>query len=326
MFPLQIAGLALAGRVLLTKYNVHSQPSNKRQFTIKPPSIPIKELRFRPRPIFKDNPVQLLFKGLSSALAQRPKRSSATLDYDSVVRSFMPADAEILTPKYPLNSRQYLVTDLDDDSHDEIIASYKERDGVVSIVLKQQSGNWHKVSEIKHPDYQALHYRGVAKLSDDGKKQLLIGLIGNGSDKVLYCHSMKDNNIQTLFSRNYHRLELVNQQRQQYDSLNQQLAIWERKDDDTYNIDVLHLRNNQMETVDNAESYFSTKVLPYYIRKVKQSPYAAANWYNLAEALVRQKAYRDAQIAIEVGNRLDVNSAFREKFDYLKSRLVQAVK
>jgi DNA-binding CsgD family transcriptional regulator len=319
MLPLHIAGLALGARALLTKYNIHPLP-NKRQFILKPRPISIKKFQFPKRSISENNPIQLLFKGLSSALARGTKKSTV-LDYDSVIRSFLPANAEILTPKFPLNSRRYLVTDLDGDSYEEIVASYKQGDEVTSIVLKQRSGVWHKVSEINHPGYLSLHYRGTAALSDEGKVQLLIGLAGHSSDNTLYCYSIQEDNIQTLFNRNYQRLELVNQQRHKDDSLDQQLAIWKRNDDETYDIDVLQLRNNRAENIENIEPYYSTKVVPYYIRRIKQSPYSTANWYNLAEALIKQKAYKDAQIAIEIGNELDKKSEFKERFNSLKGKI-----
>ncbi len=317
MFPLLLPGLAVAGIALFSKLNTHPLP-NKKHFQLK--EHPRKKFRLHNNSTSTHNPLNLVFKNLRSTLVQGSKKP-AGIDYDSIINSFLPADAEISTPEFPVSSQRYQILDLDADSHKEIIVSYKQREEITTMILKEKSGSWHKVAKISHPGYTILHYRDVATLSDEGRKQLLIGLTGNGLDPSLFGYSMENNDMRTLFNRSYHRLELVSQQTVRNDSLKQHLALWERSSANTYNIDVLHLKNNQVEAVSNIDSYYSANVVPYYLRKVKQSPSSTENWYNLSEALVRLKAYNDAQITIDLGIKTDGDSIFREKFDTLKRKL-----
>jgi len=319
MFPLPFAGLAVAGRMLLSKYNALSLP-NKRQ--VRSRTRPTKKPRSQGKYVAVQNPLPSLFKNLRLTL-MRGLSNPAGTDYNSIVKSFIPADAKILKPRFPAGSRKYQIIDLDGDAHKELIASYKQKGEVTTIILRQQSGNWDKIAEVSQPGYETLHYRSIASLSDEGGKQLLIGLAGNGKTPCLFGYSMENNDLQLLFNKTCHRLELLSRQRGRNGSNARQLAIWERNSTNAYNIDVFQLKNGQLEAVSDIYPYYLENVIPYYARRIKQSPYAASNWYNLAEALIKIKAYQDAQAAIDIGSRLDTDSALREKFEALKGKAEQ---
>lgn len=317
MFPLPLIGLAVAGGSLFSRNKSRSLP-NKRQLQFK--IQPIKKMQSRGKSVSIHNPILSLFKNLRGSLDQVLTKP-AKVDYDSVVRSFLPAGAEVLTPRYPIGSGKYQILDLDGDSSKEVISSYKMENDIKTMVLRQQSGNWYKVAEVSQNGYTAIHYRGIADLTGEGKKQLLIGLTGNRMVPSLFGYSMANNHLETLFNRNYHRLDLVSKPNGGNSSPKHQLAIWERSSTGAYNIDLLHLRNNQLEPAGNVDHYYSTKAVPYYIGEIKKSPKDPANWYNLAETLVRLKAHKDAQIVIDMGSGLDKDSVYTERFNDLRGSM-----
>ena len=100
------------------------------------------------------------------------------------------------------------------------------------------------------------------------------------------------------------------------------IAIWNKQNDGIYDISVLRWNGIQFEPVPGDYSdYYGKKAVPYLAMKAKYAPYSAANWYNLAVALVKAGAYRDALTAINVGIDMDRDGTFKDRFLALRSEL-----
>lgn len=317
MIPLPLAGLAAVGSSLILKYKSGSSAS-QRQIKRKPRSTP--KYRINDKPLSIHNPLLPMLESFRSKLIQAFKKPEV-IDYDFIVRGLLPTNAKILTPQVPVNAKQHLIADIDGDAYPEIITTYQYGEEVKTVVLKQKSRTWYIAGEISHPGQSTLHYRNVASISDDDKKQLLIGVMPNHASPVLFGYSMHDGSIHPLFEKRYNKLKLISGQSGKRSSAKQQIAIWEQEDRDSYNIDVFALKDNQLQATGDITPYYSSHVIPFYIHRIKRAPYDPANWYNLARTLVDVKSYNDARIAIKVGNELDVNSRFQEKFNALKSQM-----
>lgn len=316
MFPLQMAGIALAGKTLLSKYKSYTpKDRSKKRFKIHPDSKLESEKR-----ITLANPLQTLGRGLTSAFSQVAKKN-AVEDYYTVIRSFVPNSAELLKPKYPMNSREYLFTDIDGDSQKELITSFRQNDDIKTIVLKKRNESWHKIAEINSPEHNMLNYRGTADITGGGKKQLLLGLASKEKTPVIYGYSLENGSINKLFARNYHRFDVLRPAKNNNAAAKAQLAVWSRKDANTYDIDLLHWNGSQLEPSKNAAPYYFNNVIPYYAQKVRQTPYDPAGWLNISEALVKAGLYREAQAAIKVGMGYDRSSSLQEKFMKLKNEI-----
>ncbi len=273
------------------------------------------------------NPLETLAKGLSTTLSQIAKTVPVTArrhsdeDYYSIAKEFIPADAEILTPEFPANSRPILVTDLDGDAQDELIMSYRLNDEIITIVLKKTDNTWQKIGEVCIPGYDQINYRNVESLSGEGMKQLLLGCTSKGKVPVINGYEIFEGSIMQIFSRNYRWLELVKPENDERDNTGARLAVWNETGDDTYEIELLRWNGLELEPQDDVSSYYERSVVPYYIKKVQRNPYAPSNWYNLAHALIKAKAYRDAAVAIDLGMRVDAKSEYREKFETLRASI-----
>lgn len=317
MFPVQLAGLALAGRILLSKYNKKTV-SNKgnKQFKLRLRIKPLTGKRFT-----STNPLQALFQGLASNLSrafQKPLRE----DYNAIVKGFLPANAQLLTPQYPVISGEIQHVDVDGDSIRELIASYKANDEIKTIILKKQNGKWIKAAEAGNPGYDTINYRGVANITGEDRKQLLLGLTSTGRVPTLYGYSLENKGINKLFTQNYHKFEVLRSQGKGQETAGKaRLAIWNEKDAGIYDIDVLQWNGTQLESSENIASYYLKSVIPYHARKLGQTPYNPSNWYNLADALKNVGAHKDALIATEVGMNVDKKSEFKERFMALRSEI-----
>ncbi len=321
MFPIQLSAIALAGKVLLSKYGGKPLPerkykifnlfsgkkNNAKKFTLK-------------NPLNMKNPLHMVLRGLTTSLSHI-RESIAGVDYYSVVKKFIPDGAELLVPKYPRKSEAIHFADMDGDSQDELLASYREAGGVKTIILKKQNDTWEKAGEIKNPGYSSLNHRSTA-LFRDGKSRLLLGLNSGGKDSVLYGYCFEGIETNEIFSRGYSRLDVWKNERGKGDKA--QVAIWNTKENDTYDVEVLNWYGNNIEAVNNPSNYYFRSVLPYYALRVKQNPYSSSNWYNLAETLKKSEMRRDALIAVDIGTRLDNESRLKDKFTELKDQIIQS--
>ncbi len=319
MIPLPIPGIALAGSMLLSRYNQDSTPGkkNKRQFKL--PS----QREATPQKSYKAvNPFENIFRGLSSTLSQLIKGSPRE-DYAAVVQGFIPAGARLLKPQYPLGAGEIQLADVDGDSRNELIASFRHHDELRTVILKKQSGVWGKSYEINNANYEAVHYRGLADITGEGKNQLLLGLFREGSSPYLYGYSIADGNTQQIFSHNYNKFDLLNLPGGRGNTVRPQLGIWNRNNTGAYDIEVFNWDGSGLRPVSDTFDYYYRSVVPHWVQRARQEPSSPAVWYNLADALVKAGVYRDASVAIEVGLNQDRNSEYREKFIELKKSVIK---
>jgi len=326
MFPPKGSGLEQIIKMLEARYpdfslaklaeSTFKQYNTKKQTDIRPLNIP--------------NPVQSLQKlqttvqsmvsGLTSSLSQitglGPKE-----DYVAVARNFIPREAKLVKPQFPADSGEILLADIDGDSHDEVIASYKLDDPALrTMVLKKRKDEWTKIAEIINPDFEEIHYRNMANITGHGKQQMVIGLASHGKTKTLHGYSLEAEGFKKLFSRNYHKLEALGLPGQKSSLPRTQFALWNENCDGAYDIEVMDWDGIALATTDSSR-YYNRKVLPYYIRQLKQNPVKTSNWYLLADALAKAGAKKEAISVIDSGMKRDRSFEYADKFQSLKSRL-----
>lgn len=314
MFPLPLVGAAaLAGRMLTYKNN--SQNNIEQKFPIRPQIIR-KPYNFNSTaPI---NPFEVLFKGLNRQLSGI-MRHKPNENFDEIAERFIPEGSTILTPKYPLNSERNCFGDLDGDSKDELIVSFRYADEIKTIVLKKEDNEWFKVAEVSNPGYDSIHYREVVDLTGEGNKQLIIATASQGKDTVLRGYALDNGILNEMFDLSYNRLQVIKEPLNNRSSSIAKLAVWKREENDTYNIELLQWDGSKLESINDNSTYYSQNVVPYYVKKVKREPDSPINWYNLADALAKAGSNRDALIASQAGMRYELSPELKEKFETLIS-------
>ena len=308
MFPLPIIGLALVSKIFLSK-------KNRGQNLPTRPNIRVPG--FMP---FSVNPLEGLFKGLnrqfSTILSRQPRDN-----FYEIAQRFVPEGGNILTPQYPLNSDSISYGDLDGDLQDELIVTFRHTDEIKTIILKKADDNWYKAAEIANLGYENVHYREVVDLTGEGKKQLIVALKAKGNNPDLRGYSIDKDNINELFNISYNRLEVLKVPGNSRNTTKSNLAIWNKEEDDAYNIQLLQWNGSKLESLNDASTYYSESGVPYYLKKVKRQPNSPQNWYNLANSLDRAGMKRDAVIASEVGSQYDLNGQFKDKFEALMNKI-----
>ncbi len=337
MIPLQIAGLVIAGRALLTKYNRTATTNNNPIFNAFNLKYTTNGSRFKTRPIFKlrparrpaktfkakkagNNPFQTIFKGFSSTFS-RITNSNKKENYSIILKEFIPEGSELLKPKYPVNAARIQLSDIDSDKNKVLVASYKSLNGIRTIILKKQDERWIKLSEINNPEYDSLNFRAFADIAGEGRKQLLLGLVSGNKAGQLYGYTLSENRTSEMFNRTYNNFEVIMPSSRNNNLTSPHLAIWEKEEAGTYNIDLYKWNGLELETAEKYTNYYHNNVTPYFAEKVRQSPNSAANWYNFANALARSNFIADANSAINIGMSYDKGSALKDRFDTLKNTI-----
>lgn len=132
---------------------------------------------------------------------------------------------------------------------------------------------------------------------------------------------MENGSFNNLLARSYHKLEVLDHLTSRESIPKARLAVWRKGDTDGYNIEMLHWNGQRFEPSEISSSYYLGRVVPHYAKMVRLMPYSPSNWYNLADALEKSRAYGDALTAVEVGKSLDVNSSLSEKFTALRNKI-----
>lgn len=264
-------------------------------------------------------PVESLINGLNNTFTQLTAKP-ARVDYDAVVNSFLPPGTKLLKPQFPENSNEIQFADLDGDSSNELIASYRSNEGVKTVVLKKDEVQWYKMAEISNPEFEGMHYRNSVNMAGDGKKYLLLGLTSKLQANTLFAYSLDDGNARKMFSRKYGKLELQKSRSTAGASPKDSLALWNEEAPDIYDIELVHWNGFELEQLDNTR-YLAGKVVPYYIRKLRMNSDDPACWYNLANALSKTGNSVNAATAVNLGLERNPDVQLKDRFNTLKSRL-----
>lgn len=330
MFPPKGSGLEQITKMLEARYpdfslaklaeSAFNQYKTTKRADIRPLNLPNPAQSLQKLQTTVQSLVGGLTQNLTSTISQiagmAPKE-----DYTAIVRSFMPLEARLVKPQFPMGSGEILSADIDGDSQNELIASFKLDDSAIrTMVLKKRKDEWTRITEIVNPDFEDIHYRSMANITGNGKQQLVLGLASKGKTRTLHGYSLEPDGAKKLFSWNYHKLEALGLPGQKTSLPRTQFAIWNEKDDETYDIRMMGWDGIQLATVD-ANRYYNEKVLPYYIRKLKQNPGNTLNWYQLADALAKAGAKKDAMAVIDSGMKRDRSFEYAEKFQALRSML-----
>lgn len=315
MLPLQLSSLVLASRALqnINKYSVSA--NGKKTLKIYSPR------RLYGKTYAPVNPFAAILKRLSSFSQARYKNRS--VDYNAVAAQFIPPNGQLIGPKFPANSPKILLADLDGDSKKELIATYKTDNSLKTIILKNRNEQWELAGESEAPDYSVLNFRYAEDLAGDGKKRLLLGVTSDSKPPVLHGYTFDDGSLSEIFKMDYQRVELIKSSGRNKKGANcSQLAIWNCKDRGTYDINVYQLNGQELEQQKDLTNYYIKNVLPYHAKEIRKNPYSPLNWYRLADVLSKSGLNNDALIAAETGIMLDSSSEYKERFEALKTEIL----
>jgi len=263
-------------------------------------------------------PVESIIKGLNNAVSQLTAKPEK-IDYNVVVNSFLPPGARLIKPQYPEDAAAIQFADLDGDRRNELVTSYATNEGISTLVLKRDEVQWYKAAEINCPGYTGIHYRNSADITGEGRRDLLLGLSSASKDRTLFAYSVKEGDTKRIFSKKYHKLELLRGSGPA-GTPRDAVALWHEESPGIYDIELVRWNGIDLEQLDRTR-YLAAKVLPYYIRRLRQDPGDTASWYNLAETFLETGDRVNAARAVRFGLEYGPDAALKERLSELQSRI-----
>lgn len=261
-------------------------------------------------------PVDSLVKTLNDAVAQMTSRP-AKIDYHDIVSSFLPPGASLIKPQYPENAGDIRLIDLDGDGRSELVTSYISSDGIRTLVLKKDEVQWYKMAEINSPGFSSIHYCGYADISGEGRKDILLGLISDQQSRKLFAYSLSDGGSRKIFSKGYDKLEVL---RSSSRTSRDAVALWHEQSPGIYDIELIRWNGIDLEQLDRTR-YLTAKVLPLYIRKLRQDPSDIVSWYNLADTFIAAGDRVNAARAVKYALELSPDPMMRDRLMELRQKL-----
>lgn len=351
MIPLPIAGIAIAGSALLSKYTAarkEGRPEDFLKINPGPLKLPapiklqdlsdqlnnaiaglrtnvVENLKSGPIGNFKPDAIDGLrtnvLGGLSTVINKFTK-SLAGEDYYKTVKGFLPEDAVLIKPRHFSNKGELGLADLDGDQMEELIASYRSSSGVGTIVLKKFNDQWFKEAELMLPGYNSISFRDISDVAGTGRQQLLIGLPSEDNKTLLHAYSLENGVFNKLFERSCKKFELLGARNTgRTGKARIQLAFWDRESDGAYRIEVLQWNGLELEEVKDKTRYYTNKVLPSLAQQVRRNPYSPVAWYNFANVLADAGYAEDALTALNSGLEVDKTAECSVRFADLRRKL-----
>jgi hypothetical protein len=262
-----------------------------------------------------------LTQGIRSALTSLVSgdgHRNSREDYESVVYSFLPHNATLIRPSFPVGSDAVLVSDINNDNNPEIIFTYRDLDNSLNTcILETENGMWINTMQINSSDAEELHYRNAIDLAGNGTKNLVLGISASDGSKLLQGFSYLNGQADLLFERSYDKLEIINSQSQ--NAPGRQIALWNDDNEGSWDVEVLRWDGIQLEQI-NPQEYYDRMVIPALVQKARLSPNKPGAFYQLADFLGKAGHNKDARDIINYVLSQSRSEQIKEKFNELSNR------
>ncbi|WP_226672212.1 VCBS repeat-containing protein [Rossellomorea aquimaris] len=143
----------------------------------------------------------------NSSLMKPPELPVEQQELKQAIQSFVPPQAEWLSPNEDKTADTIKQTDLDGDGEEELIVFYRlpeETSQMEGIILENKEGKWTKVAGIKDIGRELMKVE-ASDLNGDGTKELLIGFsyAAEASDSALVIYDLEGKKPDKLFESQY---------------------------------------------------------------------------------------------------------------------------
>ncbi len=143
----------------------------------------------------------------NSSLMKPPELPVEQQELKQAIQSFVPPQAEWLSPNEDKTADTIKQTDLDGDGEEELIVFYRlpeETSQMEGIIIENKEGKWTKMAGIKDIGRELMKVE-ASDLNGDGTKELLIGFsyAAEASDSALVIYDLEGKKPDKLFESQY---------------------------------------------------------------------------------------------------------------------------
>ncbi len=190
-----------------------------------------------------------------------------------VVRSLLPAGAELEILEYPAPHPAVLVADLDGDGIPEVVGGYRANDVMHAMIVKYAYDRWVVAAHLRGPGY-AIANLMAAPIVDPARNTLLIGWQIGTVWAQLDMWQADPGGLVHLTPRDifYSKLEVGDLPDARGPDGRCEIALWVHEAGDAYRVDLWRWQGGLLKYAEAYPNYYGKKVVPYYERLVSASP------------------------------------------------------
>jgi hypothetical protein len=245
----------------------------------------------------------------------------------SQISSLLPQQAYIITEECNENRKLIFTKDTDGDNKEEVLALYrleKTANALFLIIIENKDNKWKVIDTVKADGF-AFDILEFSDIDGDEKKEILLGTKIGEQSRNLNAYRLLENKADKLFSIPYSRFELIEKNTYGNKANNTVLALWNRDIDECFRIRIVRWNGIEfIEVKDKAvNKHYYTKLVDYYIEKIKDKPGLAYYWFYLAQAQGKCGLKTDALRSIAQGVSLDQSYPTKQQFEELKKHIIK---
>lgn len=190
-----------------------------------------------------------------------------------VIRSLLPAGAELEILDYPAPHPAVLAADLDGDGVPEIVGGYRADGKMHAMIVKYAYDRWFVAAQFRGPGY-AIANLLAAPIVDPRRNTLLVGWQIGAVWAQLDLWQGEPGGYRHLTPRDvfYSKLEVKDMSGPRGPDGLCEIALWVHDAEDAYKIDLWRWQGGLMKDIEAYPYYYRTKVVPYYERLLRGSP------------------------------------------------------
>ncbi|TLS50047.1 DUF3298 domain-containing protein [Paenibacillus antri] len=243
-----------------------------------------------------------------------------------LVQAYLPHQAELLFSGGATPQALAREADLDGDGMPEVVAAYRQGQGLYLMVLKRYMSGWRVVAVAKGPGYDIEAFL-VAPIVARYPGNLVVGWRIGAAWAKLSVYAWSPHGLVDLAPSDfsYSRLEVGDFPGAPEHARKAELALWIHDTAEAYRVDVLRWDRNRFLPATDVYPYYFGRVAAYYAELVSRHPDFRVYWYYLADAQEKAGNLDEALRAVDRALSIDAPYPSQETLTALRNRIAGAI-
>lgn len=235
----------------------------------------------------------------------------------SIASAFLPSAAKLVMAQKPYKVPVVFKADIDGDTIQEIIAVYSYSGNIYSMVLKNHSGKWRLLANIKGKGYSVSNLM-AAPITQSKINNLIIGWQIDKTWSELEIYKLTEQGLVNIANKNmiFSKIDLGDMPGKNGMDGKYEIALWSHETDKAYNIEIYKWDNENLVVAKDLYPYYFKKVISYYEKLIDESPNSPIYWYYLGDSQVKSGMV-DAGLK-SIDKALEFSSPYPSEVDLLK--------
>lgn len=235
-------------------------------------------------------------------------------------KEFLPPQSKLLFLKLPYKRPAIIAADLDGDGRKELVGAYNLDGQNNIIVLKNYSGKWRVLSNIKGKGFD-INYLNALPITNSKVNNLIIGWQFGAVWAMLDILTWTEQGFKyAVTDLEYSKIEIEDISSKKGKDGKYEIVVWIHDTGEAYKIEVYRWENGKLVSAPDLYPYYFKKVVTFYKERVKEMPKASFYWYYLADAQIKAGEPKEALKSIDAAMKLQYQYPSKEELFRLREK------